>query len=109
MARERSPYPLGMTLSDFPLVRAFTLCAAAEGVTFVLLLLVAVPLKHLAGLPEMVRLLGPVHGLAFLSYIYCLLRLYQIQLLSGTGLAQGVLAAFLPGGSWAFHRRVSLG
>ncbi len=40
----------------------------AEGASLLLLLLVAVPLKRLAGLPEAVSVMGPVHGAAFLLY-----------------------------------------
>lgn len=36
-----------------------------EGTTLLFLLLIAVPLKHLAGYPEIVSAAGPVHGLAF--------------------------------------------
>jgi integral membrane protein len=39
-----------------------------EATTLVLLVCVAVPLKHLAGLPLAVAVMGPVHGLAFLTY-----------------------------------------
>jgi integral membrane protein len=39
-----------------------------EATTLVLLVCVAVPLKHLAGWPLGVAVIGPVHGLAFLIY-----------------------------------------
>lgn len=39
-----------------------------EGATLLLLVGVAVPLKRLAGWPDGVTLLGPVHGAAFLLY-----------------------------------------
>ena len=39
-----------------------------EATTLVLLVCIAVPLKHLAGLPIAVAVMGPIHGLAFLSY-----------------------------------------
>jgi integral membrane protein len=43
-----------------------------EGGTLVLLLFVAVPLKHWADLPEATAWLGPVHGGAFLFYLWAL-------------------------------------
>ncbi len=42
----------------------------AEGCTLLLLLAVAVPLKHLAGQPQAVSIMGPVHGLVFLVYLW---------------------------------------
>ena len=41
----------------------------AEGLSYVLLLGVAMPLKYLAGLPAMVRYVGWAHGLLFVLYV----------------------------------------
>src|ERR1700754_2863484 len=41
-----------------------------EGVSLLLLLFVAVPLKYWGGDPGMVRELGPIHGTLFLWYIF---------------------------------------
>ncbi len=60
-----------MPLSD-PL-RRLRLAGRIEGATLLLLLLVAVPLKHLAGMPGLVTVLGPVHGVAFIAYLVALL------------------------------------
>jgi integral membrane protein len=49
-------------------MRRLRLASWAEGATLLLLLLVAVPLKRLAGWPEAVSLMGPLHGAAFLLY-----------------------------------------
>ena len=48
--------------------RRFELVAALEGASFLLLLVVAMPLKYLAGFPEPTRVIGLLHGLAFLAY-----------------------------------------
>jgi integral membrane protein len=45
----------------------------AEGLSFVLLLGVAMPLKYAAGYPLAVRIVGWVHGLLFMFYCYALL------------------------------------
>lgn len=50
------------------------LLGLAEGFSLLLLLLVAVPLKHLYGDASWVRALGPVHGLLFLLYLLGTLR-----------------------------------
>ncbi|WP_462378842.1 DUF3817 domain-containing protein [Pseudomonas sp. Marseille-QA0892] len=41
-----------------------------EGMTLLILLFIAVPLKHLAGMPGVVSAMGPVHGVAFLFYLW---------------------------------------
>ncbi|MEI2415123.1 DUF3817 domain-containing protein [Orrella sp. JC864] len=45
-----------------------------EGTTLLLLVLVAVPLKHLWGMPQATAVMGPVHGMAFLLYVWMLVQ-----------------------------------
>lgn len=45
------------------------LIGVLEGISLLLLVGVAVPAKHLYGNPELVRAIGPVHGLLFLLFI----------------------------------------
>ena len=56
-------------------MRLLRAVALVEAVAFLLLILVAVPLKHLAGTPEPVLVLGPLHGLTFLIYVWLICRL----------------------------------
>ena len=60
-----------MTRSAVPLLKAASL---AEAATLAVLVLVAVPLKHLWGLPLATRVMGPVHGAAFLFYAWALVQ-----------------------------------
>lgn len=46
----------------------FVLFGRLEGVSFLVLLAIAMPLKYYLGLPIGVRVMGPVHGLLFLMY-----------------------------------------
>lgn len=48
--------------------------ALLEGGTLILLVCVAVPLKHIAGYPVATSIMGPIHGIAFLLYIWLLSR-----------------------------------
>jgi integral membrane protein len=82
-------------------LRRLRLAMTVEGVTLVLLLLVAVPAKHLLGYPEATRLMGPVHGVAFVFYAWTL-----VATVSGGGWRRGevarlALAALLPFGALA--------
>jgi integral membrane protein len=40
-----------------------------EGVSFLVLLGIAMPLKYLAGMPQMVSVVGAAHGLLFLLFV----------------------------------------
>lgn len=49
-----------------------------EGLSFIILLAIAMPLKYLAGKPEMVSVVGMAHGVLFVLYILLtLLARYQ--------------------------------
>lgn len=44
----------------------------AEGVSYLLLLLVAMPLKYALGIPEPVKYFGWIHGMLFILYVIAL-------------------------------------
>jgi integral membrane protein len=61
-------------LPPLPSTRRLRALALLEGISLATLLFVAVPLKHLAGLPGAVTVLGPLHGLLFLAYSWALVE-----------------------------------
>lgn len=61
-------------------LRWLEVASFAEGTTLLLLAGVAVPLKHLAGMASAVQVMGPIHGLVFLAYIWV-----AVQTVSGGG------------------------
>lgn len=91
-------------LEDVGQLRRMRFASLVEGATLVALVFVAVPLKRLAGLPEATSILGPIHGMTFLLYVWML-----IQTVSGGGWSKRetgllILAAFLPFGAFASER-----
>lgn len=68
------------------------LVSFVEATTLLLLLCVAVPLKHFAGIESAVQLMGPVHGVAFLFYLWTV-----IQTVSGGGWSRSETARLLVG------------
>jgi integral membrane protein len=50
------------------ILRRFRQVALAEGISFLLLLCVAMPLKYMAGIPEAVKVMGWLHGVLFMAY-----------------------------------------
>jgi integral membrane protein len=62
------------------LLRFFLFIANAEGISYLLLLGIAVPLKYLAGYPQPVRIIGMAHGVLFVLYIllaFAVMEKYQ--------------------------------
>lgn len=52
----------------------FRIIAFIEGVSFVVLLFIAMPLKYMMGMPEAVRITGMAHGLLFVLFMFLLLQ-----------------------------------
>ena len=67
-----------------------------EASTLAVLVFVAVPLKHLAGIPQAVSIMGPVHGLAFLFYVWMLIQSHFQIGWSGREWLRMLLCAFVP-------------
>jgi len=76
-----------------------------EGTTLLVLLLLAVPLKYCYSEPSLVRLVGPVHGLAFLAYIHQVVRATARGTLDFKQSLKFVVAGFLPGGTFVMMSR----
>jgi integral membrane protein len=58
-------------------VKAFKWISILEGTSFLLLLLVAMPLKYIWETPQMVEVVGMLHGILFVLYIMGALWLYK--------------------------------
>jgi integral membrane protein len=50
-------------------IASFRLVALLEGISFILLLFVAMPLKYMYGMPEAVKIVGMTHGILFIGYL----------------------------------------
>lgn len=51
------------------LFNVFRKVALAEGISFLVLLLIAMPLKYLAKIPEAVLIVGSIHGALFVAFV----------------------------------------
>lgn len=81
-------------------LRSLIWAARVEGLTLLLLVGVAVPLKYLAGDPQLVSFLGPVHGIAFITYVSTALMAAAEHSWSRGMLLRVLLAAFVPAGGF---------
>lgn len=72
------------------------LASLLEATTLAVLVFVAVPLKHAFGMPQAVSVMGPVHGLAFLFYIWMLIQSHFQFGWSPREWVRMVLCAFVP-------------
>ena len=56
-------------MKEQKLLHRFRIVGIAEGISFLVLLLIAMPLKYLAGFPQAVLIVGWIHGFLFIVYI----------------------------------------
>ena len=68
------------------------LASIVEASTLLILLLVAVPLKHALGYPLATRIMGPVRGAAFVAYAWT-----TISTVSGGGWQRSEIARLIVG------------
>lgn len=55
-------------------MKAFRIVALLEGVSFLILLFIAMPLKYMMDMPLPVRITGMVHGVLFIAFIFYLMQ-----------------------------------
>jgi integral membrane protein len=78
----------------------------AEAISWLILLLVAMPLKYIWHNPLPVKYVGWVHGLLFIAYVVQLLNVSAAKRWPFSKTALGFLAAFLPFGTLVFDRQL---
>jgi integral membrane protein len=76
-----------------------------EGATLVVLIFIAVPLKHLAGYPLATAIMGPIHGTAFVVYVWMLIQTVVSGEWSRAEILRLAIAAIVPFGAF-FNERV---
>lgn len=64
-------------MNNSSLLKRFRQVAVLEGISYLLLLFIAMPLKYLAGIPEAVKYTGWVHGVLFVLYAVMLIQVWQ--------------------------------
>jgi integral membrane protein len=77
-----------------------------EGISFLLLLGVAMPLKYFAGLPQAVTVVGWLHGLLFITFCIALTQAHQEAKWTAWRTGAVLIAALLPFGPFVIDRRL---
>jgi integral membrane protein len=88
------------------LTRWFRWVALFEGVSFLVLLGIAMPLKYIAGYPLAVRVVGSAHGVLFVAYVLLVAALFLVQRWSLPRVAQALVLSVVPFGTFALDRRL---
>ena len=95
---------LGVPASPATAVGRFRIVAFWEGISYLLLLFVAMPLKYGAGVDVAVRIVGMAHGVLFLAY--CVTLALAARRLGGRLTLIAFVISFVPGGTFWLEGRL---
>ena len=77
-----------------------------EAISFLVLLLIAMPLKYWGDIPEVVTYVGMAHGVLFVLYLLAILNALIVRKLSFIMSIVAVIAAFIPLGPFFVDRKI---
>ncbi|MFV8225886.1 DUF3817 domain-containing protein [Christiangramia aquimixticola] len=86
-------------------IKVFKWISILEGISFLLLLLIAMPLKYIFDLPLMVKIIGMAHGVLFIAYIAGGLYLIKPMKWGLTQIAIIFGCSFLPFGPFYVEKK----
>ncbi|RYF90609.1 MAG: DUF3817 domain-containing protein [Chitinophagaceae bacterium] len=84
----------------------FRLISIIEGISYLLLLFVAMPLKYLAGLDEAVKYVGWAHGVLFVLFCAALLHVWISYRWSFGRTVMAFIASLLPFGTFVLEKNL---
>lgn len=88
------------------LINIFRIIAFLEGLSYILLLFVAVPIKYFAENPFFVKILGMPHGILFLLYLSITFALRtEIQWFKENFISI-LVASIIPFGTFAIEKKI---
>ncbi|GGD09423.1 DUF3817 domain-containing protein [Hyunsoonleella pacifica] len=89
----------------FSFLNIFRIVAFLEGISYILLLFIATPIKYLLDDPQYVKLLGMPHGLLFVAYIALAALIKPEFKWDNKTFAIVLIAAIIPFGTFYIDRK----
>ena len=87
-------------------ITVFRMIALAEGSSFLTLLFIAMPMKYFMGMPEVVRVVGSIHGVLFMLYVGLLAMLHFRQRWSFNFSLYALIASVIPFGTFMLDKQL---
>ena len=96
-----------MTTTDLQkLLHRFRMIGIAEGISFLVLLLIAMPIKYFLKIPEAVKIVGWMHGALFITYIYYAIEVAVTFKKNIGWCLKALIAAFIPLGTFVTDKQL---
>ncbi len=86
--------------------KRFRWISLIEGISFLVLLFIAMPLKYMLDLPLMVKYVGWAHGFLFILYIYMVFPTAHKLKWNFSRTLLALIASILPFGPYIFNRNL---
>lgn len=90
-------------------LKRFRFVALAEGLSYVVLVFIGMPLKYLAGQPETVEIVGWIHGSLFVAYVILGVQAAADEDWTRQFAAWAFAASLVPGGTFWLDRYLRAG
>ncbi|HLT08461.1 MAG TPA: DUF3817 domain-containing protein [Cyclobacteriaceae bacterium] len=87
-------------------LKRFRIISLVEGISMIVLLFIAMPLKYGFDMPLMVKYVGWIHGILFMLYILVLIPTSRTLKWSFLKTLIGLAASVLPFGPFLFDRKL---
>lgn len=86
-------------------VKAFRLISTLEAISFLVLLGIAMPLKYIWDMPQMVQTVGMAHGILFVLYVAGAVYMYNKLNWTLSQLFIAIMCSVLPFGPFYVERK----
>lgn len=87
-------------------LKIFRIIAILEGVSFLFLLGIAMPLKYMYAMPLPVRIAGMIHGIFFILFVFYLIQVKSEKNWSIQKTLLAFLASLLPFGTFVLDAKI---
>lgn len=87
-------------------IRRFRIAGIAEGISFLTLLFIAMPLKYIFNIPEAVKITGWVHGILFVLFLWLAFDMMGRFKKGISWFLKAFIAAVVPLGTFVFDRQL---
>lgn len=88
------------------MVKILRVIALLEGLSFLILLGIAMPLKYMLDKPEMVRIVGMAHGVLFIAYIILVIIVRELKKWNLKQTFLALIASILPFGTFYADKKI---
>ncbi len=88
------------------LLHRFRMIGIAEGISFLILLLIAMPVKYFLKIPEAVKIAGWMHGALFIGYMYFAVEVMVAFKKNIGWCLKTFIAAFIPLGTFVTDKEL---